>query len=365
VRKLGQRRHSHRGRRAALAMVAVTVAISAAAWPQVKADVTLQSTPKTVVRGIFASDVPPVLRIRTGQTVRIDTVSHQGLQKNPVEYFAADGIPESQVLPDAIAIYKGVPATSGFGGHVLTGPIYIESAEPGDVLEVRVRQLDNRVPYGVNAVGKGGVLPGLLPDSDPKTIKLDLARGVAKFSADVEIPLVPFLGIMAVAGPPEQPRISSRPPGAYGGNMDFKHLTVGSTLYLPVFNKGALFYTGDSHAVQGDGEVDGTALEASLTATLQFIVHKGGGKDLLFPRAEDAENYYVLGMDKDLNLALKNAVSEAVKFLQGKGLSVRDAYALSSVGVDFGIAEAVDENLTVYGKIPKRLFKARAPYWTK
>jgi len=145
--------------------------------------------------------------------------------------------------------------------------------------------------------------------------------------------------------------------------MDFKHLTVGATLYLPVFNQGALFYTGDSHAVQGDGEVDGTALEASLTATLQFIVHKGGGKDLLFPRAEDVENYYVLGMDKDLNLALKNAVSEAVIFLQGKGLSVRDAYALASIGVDFGIAEAVDENLTVYGRIPKRLFKARAPYW--
>jgi acetamidase/formamidase len=349
--------------RAVLACVTFAITASTTAWPQVKPDVTLPSTPKTVVRGIIASDVPPVLRIRSGQTVRIDTVSHQGLQKNPIEYFGADGIPESQVLPDAVAIYKGVPAASGFGGHVLTGPIYIERAEPGDLLEVRVRQLENRVPYGVNAAGKSGVLPGLLPDNDPKTIKLDLARHVAQFSKDVEVPLVPFLGIMAVAGPPEQPRISSRPPGAYGGNMDFKHLTQGATLYLPVFNKGALFYTGDSHAVQGDGEVDGTALEVSLTATLQFIVHKGGGKDMPFPRAEDAANYYVLGMDKDLNLALKNAVSQAVQFLQGKGLSVRDAYALSSIGVDFGIAEAVDENLTVYGRIPKKLFKAHTPYW--
>jgi acetamidase/formamidase len=357
----------NRGRRSAaravLACVTLAVAGATAAWPQVKADVTLRSTPKTVVRGIIASDVPPVLLIRSGQTVRIDTVSHQGLQKNPIEYFGAEGIPESEVLADAVGIYKGVPATSGFGGHVLTGPIYIESAEPGDVLEVRVRQLENRVPYGVNAVGKSGVLPDLLPGNDPKTIKLDLAHQVAQFSADVEIPLAPFLGIMAVAGPPEQPRISSRPPGAYGGNMDFKHLTQGATLYLPVFNKGALFYTGDSHALQGDGEVDGTALEASLTATLQFIVHKGGGKELSYPRAEDAENYYVLGMDKDLNLALKNAVLQAVQFLRGKGMSARDAYALSSLGIDFGIAEAVDENLTVYGRIPKKLFKAHTAYW--
>ena len=143
-------------------------------------------------------------------------------------------------------------------------------------------------------------------------------------------------------------------------------LGVGATLYLPVFNNGALFFTGDSHAVQGDGEVDGTAIEASLTATLQFIVHKGAGASLRWPRAEDASYYYTMGLDLDLNQAMREAAQETVTFLRDqKDLSAADAYALASVGVDFHVGEAVDAVQMVYGMIPKRLFKQNPEYWSK
>jgi acetamidase/formamidase len=146
--------------------------------------------------------------------------------------------------------------------------------------------------------------------------------------------------------------------------MDFRRLTKGATLYLPVFNAGALFYTGDSHAVQGDGEVDGTAIEASLTPTLQFIVHKGEGRRMIWPRAEDAQNYYAMGMDMDLDEAMKGAVKECVEFLEAKAdLSPADAYALASIAVDFHVGEAVDAVQMVYAVVPKSLFKANPPYW--
>ena len=141
-------------------------------------------------------------------------------------------------------------------------------------------------------------------------------------------------------------------------------LGVGSTLYIPVFNEGALFFTGDPHGVQGDGEVDGGALEQSLTGTLQFILHKGSGKDMRWPRAEDAANYYTLGLDVDLNIAMKEAVRETVALLQAKaGVTAAEAYAIASMGVDFRVAEAVDSMLLVYGVVPKKFFKQNSEYW--
>lgn len=329
--------------------------------------VTLRSTPQTVVWGYIRADVPPVLRIRSGQTVRIDTVSHQGINKqDPVTHFGAAGIPREQVLQDAVDIFRDAerPAPGG-GAHVLTGPIHIEGAQPGDMLEVRILDIEFRVPYGQNQTGPGwGALPELLADLTTRIIKLDLARGVALFSNEIEVPLAPFMGIMAVAPPPGSPRVSTKPPGAYGGNMDCKQLTVGATLYLPVFNEGALFYAGDGHAVQGDGEVDGTAIEISLAPTLQFIVHKGAGKAMQWPRAEDAAHYIVMGMDTDLNSALKHAVQEAVNCLQQKaGLPAAEAYALASLSVDFRVGEAVNLVKMVYGMIPKKLFKRVPEYW--
>ena len=335
--------------------------------PKYAPDATLRSTPETVSWGYIAADLPPVLRIRSGQTVRIDTVTHQGIntKQDPVTYFAAAGIPREQVLQDAQDIFSKLRRPEGAGAHVITGPVYIEGAQPGDMLEVRVLNVEFRVPYGVNSTGPGsGVLPELLAQPALKTIKLDLGRRVALFSDNVEVPLAPFMGIVAVAPPPALVRVSTRPPGAFGGNIDFRHLTAGATLYLPVFNAGALFYTGDGHAMQGDGEIDGTAIEISLTPTLQLIVHPGAGLAMKWPRAEDAANYYAMGMDTSLDTALQNAVAETVGFLQQQaGLSAADAYALASLSADFRVGEAVNHVKMVYGVIPKKLFKQRADYW--
>jgi acetamidase/formamidase len=354
----------------AATLLGSTLAASAQpAPPNNTPDATLRSTPDTVIWGYFAADIAPALRIKSGQTVKIDTVSHSGLlfADDPVTWFGKAGIAPDQVLKDAVDIYKSVKRPKGASAHVLTGPIYIDEAAPGDMLEVRILALENRVPYGVNNSNKGtGVLPDLLSGPASKVITFDLARNVARFSSEIEVPLSPFMGVMAVAPSREAWMISSRPPSHWGGNMDFNKLTTGATLYLPVFHNGAQFFTGDSHAVQGDGEVDGTAIEASLSATLQFIVHKGEGKAMVWPRAEDAANYYTMGIDVDLNVAMREATRQTVDFLRDRfGLSAADAYALTSVGVDFHVAEAVDSTQVIYGMIPKKLFKTNPEYWLK
>ena len=327
----------------------------------------LRSTPETVSWGWIAADRAPVLRVKSGQTVRIDTVTHQGLNtdKDPIAFFGEAGIAAGKVLPDASDIYRQVKRGEGAGPHILTGPVHVEGAQPGDMLEVRVLDVAIRVPYGVNSTGPGwGAAPDLLKEPAQRVIKLDLKRRVALFAKGVDVPLAPFMGIVAVAPPPALRRVSTKPPGAFGGNIDFRHLIAGATLYLPVFNDGALFYTGDGHACQGDGEVDGTAIEISLTPTLQLIVHKGAGTSMNWPRAEDAANHYSMGMGANLDEALKNAIREAVEFLKRRaGLSAADAYALSSLAVDFRIGEAVNNVLMVYGVIPKRLFRKRLAYW--
>jgi acetamidase/formamidase len=334
---------------------------------QIRVDATLRSAPDTVLWGYIAANLPPALAIQSGQTVQIETLSHQGLTRNqdPKKFFAAYGIEEHEVLPDAVAVYTQVRRPKGASVHVLTGPVYVEGAEPGDMLEVRVLDIKFRVPYGVNNTGPGkGVLPNLLDAQSTKLIRLDLERRVALFSADVEIPLHPFMGIMAVSPPTSLGMVSSTPPGAWGGNMDLKFLGRGSTLYLPVFNKGAQFFTGDGHAVQGDGEVDGGAIEISLTATLQFFVHKG--RSIKLPRVETATEYLTTGLSVDLNEATKIAVQETVDFLQSeKGMSAADAYALSSLAVDLSIGEAVDVVNLVYAKIPKKLFRNNPDYWCR
>ena len=301
-------------------------------------DVRVQSTPQNVVWGFIPSKFPPIMRVKQGQIVEIDTVSHQGMmlpKVDPVAFFGKGGIKPDEVLKDVTDIYGAVLRGPNAAAHVLTGPIYIEGAEPGDMLEIRVIDIKHRVPYGANTTTKGfGELPELLSEPAFRIIRLDLERKVAMFSPEIEVPLAPFMGIMAVAPPPTVESVSSRPPGNLGGNMDLKQLTRGATLYLPVFNQGALFFTGDAHAAQGDGEVDGTAIEASLTPTFQFFVHKAKGKNMKWPRAETPTHYIAMGIDMDLNVALKAATQETV---------------------DFRIAEAVNLNQMVYGMIPKNL----------
>jgi acetamidase/formamidase len=336
--------------------------------PPYSVDAHVPSTLDTVVMGELPANRKPVITVQSGQTVRIDTISHQGLNSgmDPVKFFGTAGIPANEVLKDAMDVYPMVgKRPKAAGAHVLTGPIYVEGAEPGDMLEVRIRDIDFRVPYGVNNSGKGtGVLPAIHAEAYPKIIKFDLARRVALFAPGIEIPLVPFLGIMIVM-PPEENLASTRPPGIYGGNMDFNRLTIGASLYLPVHQRGALFYTGDSHAVQGDGEINGTAIEASLSPVLQFIVHKGAGRAMKWPQAEDASNYYVMGMDVDLDNAMREAGQETVNFLgRERGLSPQDAYSLASIGVNYVVGEAVDYVQMIYGEIPKKIFAANKPFWS-
>ena len=338
-----------------------------AVQPAVQPDAILKSTPDTILWGYIAANLPPALTIKSGQIVEIEALSHQGLttNKDPEKFFAGYGIMGNEVLADAKSIYSEVKRPKGASVHILTGPIYVEGAEPGDTLEIRVHDIKFRVPYGVNNTGPGkGVLPKLLNDATAKLIRIDLERRVALFSDDIHIPLNPFMGIMAVSPPTSLGMVSSTPPGAWGGNIDLKYTGIGSSLFLPVFNKGGQFFTGDGHAVQGDGEVDGGAIEISLKPTLQFIVHKG--KSLKQPRVETATDYLTTGLDTDLNVATRIALQEAVDFLQKeKGLSAADAYALSSLAVDLGIGEAVDIVNLVYAKIPKNIFKSNPEFWRK
>jgi len=333
--------------------------------PDFRIDAHLRSVPGNVSWGLIPANTPPALQIESGATVSIDTVSQQGLTAgiDPVDFFGAAGIAAAEVLNDVKAIYREVKRTPGAGGHVLTGPIYISPAQPGDMLEVRILDVAFRVDYGTNNSGPGaGAAPGLLDALARQIIKLDRDRNVALFDAGIELPLAPFMGIMAVAPASDIAPMNTRPPGAFGGNMDLKVLTAGSTLYLPVFQTGAQFYTGDGHALQGDGEVNGTAIEISLMPTLQFIVHPGAGRDLRWPRAEDSTNHYVTAMSTDLDEAMPMAIEEAVALLkQHAGLSTAKAYALTSLAVDFRIAEAVNHVKVVYGVIPKRLLRGTRP----
>ncbi|HWC62963.1 MAG TPA: acetamidase/formamidase family protein [Rhizomicrobium sp.] len=362
-------------KRKTLAAVFLTASLTvlAAFSPVSAATLHVPSTPDTVHRGVISPDFKPVITIKSGDTVTIDTVSHAGVVDDPAKFFAQAGIAAKDVLPDVAAIahmpkpapIPGFAPPKGFGapgsGHVLTGPIYIDGAEPGDMLEIRILKVTPRVPYGVNSIGPGGASPNLVEKGTQKIIKYDIAKKTVNFADGVKFPMRPFMGIMAVA---DTKPVSSKAPGRFGGNMDFEKLQAGSTLYLPVLVKGGLFVTGDSHAGQGDGEVTGNAIEASMAPTLQFIVHKGEGKDMTFPYVEDAQNYYILGMDPDLSKSLASSIKETVKFLGKKyGLSPTDAYSMCSAIIDFGIAQVVDLNLTTYGKIPKSYFAKKYPYW--
>ena len=311
---------------------------------------TLPATPKTVAWGYYDAAAQPVLRIHSGDSVKFDTLitnSPTGLERA--------GVPPDQVQQSLRDIYKEV-TNKGPGGHILNGPVYIEEAEPGDTLEVRIEKIDLAIPYAYNAFGPTrGFLPEDFPYRKMKIIPLDKDRMVAKFAPGIEIPLHPFFGSMGVAPPPEFGRIDSAPPGVHAGNMDNKELVAGTTLYLPVFAPGALFEVGDGHVGQGNGEVDITALETSLQGTLQFIVHKGTHQK--YPRAETPTHYISMGFHQELYEATRIAVREMIDFLVAeKHLSRDKAYMLTSVAGDVDITELVDGNKGVHVMLPKAIF---------
>jgi acetamidase/formamidase len=315
--------------------------------------------PETVHWGYLWGAAEPVLRVKPGATVTIDTVSHEGLlsdQGPPEKFFRRHGIARDKVLSDAVAIYAKVQH-SGLGPHVVSAPVYVEGAEPGDVLVVKIIEASPRVPYGVNTMrmNKGG-LPEEFTLNRSIVIPFDIERGVARFSATIEVPLAPFFGIMATGPARSLGKLSSVPPGAYGGNIDVKDLVAGTTLYLPVHVPGALFMCGDGHAAQGDGEVDLTAIETSLTGTFELDLVKG--RPLAWPRAETRTHWITLGLHEDLNEAMKICIRETIKFLgEEKGLSPADAYALASIAVDFEVTQVVDQVKGIHAMIPKGIFK--------
>ena len=310
----------------------------------------LAATPQTVTWGYFDAHRAPVLRIKNGDTVEVQTLVAGGLER-----LEAAGVPADQIQPVLRDIDREVKDRR-HGPHILTGPIWIEGAEPGDVLEVKVKSIHLAIPYAVNAMRPGsGLLANEFPYARLKVTPLDMARNVAKFSHGVEIPIRPFFGVMGVAPPAATGRVSSGPPWMFGGNMDNKELVAGSTVYLPVFTKGALFEVGDGHAAMGDGEVCVTALETSLTGSLQFFVRKD--MKILWPRAETPQYYITMGFAPSLEESAKIALRQMLDYLaKQKHLSRDYAYMLASDAVDFHIEEAVDGNDGVDALLPKKIF---------
>jgi acetamidase/formamidase len=309
----------------------------------------LNPTTSTVVWGNYYSEAAPALRIQSGDYVNIRTV----LTSSPDRLQAA-GLPADKVekeLLDVQAVKERGP-----GGHVLTGPVYIENAEPGDILEIKINAIELPIDYGYNAIGQSGFLSDEIFDRKMKIIHLDREKMLGTFTDDIKVPLHPFFGSMGVAPPKEAGKWNSAPPWIHGGNLDNKELVAGTSLFLPVHIKGALFEIGDGHAAQGNGEVDITAIETSLIGKLQFILHKG--KSIQWPRAETPTHIITMGCDRDLNAATHIAVREMIKYLmEEKKLSQADAYMLSSIAVDVNITQLVDGNVGVHAMLPKGIFK--------
>jgi acetamidase/formamidase len=311
---------------------------------------TLKPTPKTVAWGYYDAAAPPVLRVQSGDIVEVQTL----LTSSPTRLEGA-GVAPADVEQPLRDIFREV-TNRGPGGHILTGPIFVEGAELGDVLEIRIQRIELAIPYAYNGFRPGrGYLPEDFPYSRMKIVPLDRSRMIAKFAPGIEIPLHPFFGSIGVAPPENVGKIDSAPPWIHGGNLDNKELVAGTTLYLPVHAKGALLEIGDGHAGQGNGEVDITALETSLVGTFQLVVRKD--MHLRWPRAETPTHYITMGLHEDLGEATKMAIREMIDYLvTDRHLSRDDAYMLASVAADLSITELVDGNKGVHMMIAKSIF---------
>jgi acetamidase/formamidase len=314
----------------------------------------LEATPSTVVYGYYWSDAKPVLHIDSGDIIDVDT-----LLTNTPAGLAKAGVPDQKIQASLKAIVEEVTGDrKGPGGHILTGPVYVEGAEPGDVLEVKILAILLPLDYGYN--GCKGFLPeNCEPDTPIRILNLDRSRMIAEFAPGIVLPLHPFFGSMGVAPAPELGRVSSNPPGRHAGNLDNRELVAGTTLYIPVFTRGALFEIGDGHAAQGDGEVDQTAIETSLRGRLQLTVRKD--MKLTWPRAETATDYISMATDPDLAVATKAAIQEMIDFVavQGK-LTKHQAYQLVSLAGNVAITQLVDKpNYGVHVRMPKSIFVAK------
>ena len=312
----------------------------------------LEASPSTVAFGYYWSEAEPVLRIASGDIIDVDTM----LTSNPGR-LEGMGLPPEEVQQSLRDIHEQVPREDrGPGGHILTGPVYVEGAEPGDVLQVDVLEIDLPIAYGYN--GCSGFTRDNCPEERSERSRLfwlDRDSMTSEFSPGIVIPLRPFFGSMGVAPPPEAGRWSSVPPWIHAGNIDNKELVAGTTLYIPVWVPGALFEVGDGHAAQGDGEVDQTAIETSLRGRLRLTVRKD--MSLEWPVGETDTHWITMGTDEDLAEATRIAINQTIAFLGDRfGLSRGEAYRLISLAIDLRITQLVDQKVGVHAMIPKGIF---------
>jgi acetamidase/formamidase len=290
----------------------------------------LPATMDTTQWGWFNNAQPPVLHVKSGDTIIFETMMHS----------------HNQVVPGTTIeqIKKLRTDYPGRGPHTLTGPVYVEGAEPGDVLKIQINKIVPRA-YGTNfnVPGMFGEFPSKFPDGQVKYFYLDLERKTAEFAPGIEIPLAPFPGTLGVARA-EPGQYSSVPPGRYGGNLDIRDLTEGAALYVPVFVSGALLWTGDSHAAQGNGEINLTALETAykeMNVTVEVIK----SKKLEWPRIETKNSWITVGIDRDLNKALEILMAETTAFLmEQRKLGKEQAEKLMLTSWDCRVTQVVDVN---------------------
>lgn len=306
----------------------------------------LAASPTTVAYGYYWAQAKPALRIASGDIVEVET-----LLTNVPDRLAAAGVPADQIQQSLRDVVSQV-TDKGPGGHILTGPIYIEGAEPGDVLEVRMLSIKPDIAYGYN--GCSGFMRDACGDPRTRIIPLDTVRNTGDLGNGIIVPLHPFFGSMGVAPPPDSGRVSSNPPGIHAGNMDNKELVAGTTLFIPVHVAGALFEVGDGHVAQGDGEVDQTAIETSLVGRLQFFVRKG--KTLAWPRGETPTHVITMGTDTSLTVATRIALRNMIDYLMdARALPSVEAYRLASIAGDLHITQLVDGRVGVHMMMAKSL----------
>ena len=311
----------------------------------------IDASPDTVRWGIFDATFPPLLTVQSGDTVVLECLSGTPDMLPPASMGAT-------VHPALPAIHAANPPR--MAGHILTGPVAIAGAKPGDTLEVRIDAIELGADWGYCGFRP---LMGTLPEDFPHRwvthIAVDRARRVGTLPWGTELPLAPFFGVMGVAPPPNYGAISTKEPREHGGNLDNKELGAGATLFLPVWVPGANFSAGDGHGVQGDGEVCINALETCLTGTFTFVLHKRasqGGQSLRHPRAETPSHFISMGMNEDLDLAMKQALREMIAFICARSnLSREEAYAFCSLAVDFRVTQTVNGEKGVHGMLRKGL----------
>ena len=330
----------------AWACCALSFASSAAAQTSSKT-YELKATPSTTFYRFLDQAAKPVLTINSGDVVKIETAT------GTPGYFERLGVPKDKIPRELYETFKGVDDNAR-RDHTLTGPIFINGAEPGDSIEIRLRAIDVRLPLGGQGIGGNAALAGEFAPRD-KILYLDLKNKTAEYAPGVVVPINrPFWGSIAVVPPPSVGRITDQRPGAWGANMDNRDLIAGTTLYLPVFVPGALLSLGDGHAAQGEGEVGGSAIETSLKGEIQIILRKG--KTLKLPRAETPTEYMTMGFHEDLDEAVKIATREMLDWIvELKGISRDEAYLLASVAVDLRVTQVVDGAKGIHAVIPKSI----------